>query len=68
MWDHPTPHEQSLERIDEFLGTHAFTFEELNAIRGFYDDNKRAWALRWLRLQAAMDRISTMPDRIIMTG
>lgn len=56
LWKHPTPREESLAKIDEFLRTHQFTDAELLDIQRCYGD-KRVWALRHLRLTAAANRL-----------
>lgn len=49
FWKHPTPHEESLAKIDEFLRTHQFTAADIK--------DARTWGLRHLRLTAASNRV-----------
>jgi hypothetical protein len=56
LWKHPTPHEQSLAQVDGFLAVPRNHFEmTCKAARlGF---TARYWALRHLRIWAAIHRI-----------
>lgn len=57
FWKSPTPHEESLAKIDEFLRTHQCTPKQLYDIRVYYGGDKRVWGLRHLRLTAAARQI-----------
>jgi hypothetical protein len=68
MWKSPTPHELSLERLDGFLASHVLTLKEKLDIDFFYGGSVRVWALRHLRLMAAIEKIEAMkgqPDIVL---
>lgn len=60
FWKSPTPHEISLRDVDAFLATNRWTAAELDAVWRYYGSSKRRWALRHLRLNAAVAAIRAM--------
>lgn len=56
LWKHPTPHEQSLAQYDAFIAIPANRFEMERKVR-LYGLTVRHWALRHLRIWAAIHRI-----------
>lgn len=59
MWKHPTPHETSLARVDEFLAVHRNRWDMAQEVARFGGSIKRR-ALRHLRFIAAIERVREM--------
>lgn len=53
----PTPHEEALAQVDDFIVSHEFTPAERFDIARYYGGDVRGWAVRYLRLTNAADRI-----------
>lgn len=63
-WKSPTPHEESLARIDDYVVNHKLSPVEAGNCLRYFDGDKRAYGLRHLRFTAAVNRIRALSNKL----
>lgn len=60
MWKSPTPHEEALAKIDDYMANHVATAAERHGSWVMFGGDKRRYGIRHLRLTAAVNRLRVM--------